>query len=306
MELSFYRWFFVSVLFMPYVLINHKKLLKAFRKNYFFLILFGALGIAGFNTFLYFGLQTSPATNALLINTSTPILIITLSTLILKTPITKMQLLGVGLSNLGVLYLISKGSFEDLINLNFTSGDLWVLSACIIWAFYSIFLKFKPKNLNSLDFFVIITLIGTFILCITFKLFGYSFSLDFIENTKILYSISYMVVFASIISFYLWNISTPKVGANKAGQFTHLMPIFGSFLAYIFLDEKIKLYHGIGMGLIGIGIYLSSFYKDHRLYIFYQNLSQIVLGSNKVKSQRSQDGKGCFSRLFRISNHRRL
>ncbi len=261
-ELSFYRWFSVLILLTPYIILNHKRILKAFIKNPFFLLLLGILGIAGFNTFVYLGLQTSPAINALLINSGIPVVIIILSALIFKTLITKIQILGIILSTLGVFYIIIKGSLDILINLKFTSGDLWIVLACFTWALYSTFLKLKPKELNPFDFFSIITLIGTSILYIIFKYLGYNISLNFVENNQVFYSLSYMVIFASILAFYFWNISTIKLGANKTGQFTHLMPIFGSILAYIFLKERLESYHFLGMIFIIFGIYLSMFYKQ--------------------------------------------
>ncbi len=260
-ELSFYRWFSVLFLLSPYIILNYKRIFKAFIKNPFFLIVFGVLGIAGFNTFVYLGLQTSPAINALLINSCIPIIIIILSSFILKTVISKLQIFGIILSTLGVLYIIVKGSFDVIVNLKFTSGDLWIILACFTWASYSTFLKLKPKDLKTFDFFSIITLIGTAILYIVFKYLGYEISLDFVENDQVFYSLFYMVIFASILAFYFWNISTVEVGANKAGQFTHLMPIFGSILAYIFLKEKLEIYHFIGAVFIALGIYLSIFYK---------------------------------------------
>ena len=74
----------------------------------------------------------------------------------------------------------------------------------------------------------------------------------------------YIVIFPSIISFYFWNKSILEVGANKAGQFTHLMPIFGAILAYIFLDETMQFYHFVGILLIAMGIYLSIFLKKSK------------------------------------------
>ena len=78
MQLSFYRWFFVLILLLPYIVINYKNLMRGFKKDSLLLVVFGAFGIAGFNTFLYYGLQTTTATNALLINSSIPIFIIIL------------------------------------------------------------------------------------------------------------------------------------------------------------------------------------------------------------------------------------
>ena len=75
-QLSFFRWFFVLVLLLPYILINYKNLILGLKKDSMILLVFSGLGIAGFNTFLYYGLQTTTATNALLINSSTPIFII--------------------------------------------------------------------------------------------------------------------------------------------------------------------------------------------------------------------------------------
>ncbi|MBY0541028.1 MAG: DMT family transporter, partial [Campylobacterales bacterium] len=72
MQLSFFRWFFVLILLLPYLLFHYKNIQKVFKKEYFLIIIFSALGIVGFNTFLYYGLQTTTATNALLINSSTP------------------------------------------------------------------------------------------------------------------------------------------------------------------------------------------------------------------------------------------
>lgn len=261
MQLSFFRWFFVLILLLPYILLHYKNILSVFKKEYFLIIIFGALGIAGFNTFLYYGLQTTTATNALLINSSTPIFIIVLSALIFRTTITKLQLSGVFLSTIGVIYLILKGDINHILELKFTVGDLWIIAACIDWALYTVMLKFKPKELNAFEFLGLTAFIGTIILALIFFYQGYSFEFSFLEKDEVLYSLIYIVIFPSILSFYFWNISTMEVGVNKTGQFTHLMPIFGAVLAYIFLGEVLEFYHFVGIILIGIGIYLSMFLK---------------------------------------------
>ena len=261
MQLSFFRWFFVLILLLPYILLHYKNILSVFKKKYFLIIIFGALGIAGFNTFLYYGLQTTTATNALLINSSTPIFIIVLSALIFRTTITKLQLFGVFVSTIGVIYLILKGDINHILELKFTVGDLWIIAACIDWALYTVMLKFKPKELNAFEFLGLTAFIGTIILALVFFYQGYSFEFSFLEKDAVLYSLIYIVLFPSILSFYFWNISTMEVGVNKTGQFTHLMPIFGAVLAYIFLGEVLEFYHFVGIVLIGTGIYLSMFLK---------------------------------------------
>ena len=261
MQLSFFRWFFVLILLLPYLLFHYKNIQKVFKKEYFLIIIFSALGIVGFNTFLYYGLQTTTATNALLINSSTPMFIIVISTLIFKTKITKLQLLGVLVSTLGVIYLILKGQINHIFELKFTVGDLWIILACVDWALYTILLKYKPKELNAFEFLGLTAFIGAIILYLIFLFQGYSFEFSFLENKDVFYSLIYIVIFPSILSFYFWNISTIELGANKAGQFAHLMPIFGAVLAYVFLDEVLEFYHFVGILLISSGIYLSIFFK---------------------------------------------
>lgn len=259
MQLSFFRWFFVWLLLLPYLIYNYKNLILGFKQNYILLTVFGTLGIAGFNSFLYYGLQTTTATNALLINSSTPIFTILFSMIIFRILITKIQFLGIILSTLGVLYLILKGDITHFYQLTFTFGDLFIIASCIDWALYSVLLRYKPENLTSFEFFGITTTIGVIVLYFIFTLQGYDFNFDFLDKKEVFYSLIYIVIFPSILSFYFWNIANIKIGANKAGQYTHIMPIFGAILAYIFLDEKIEIYHLIGMFFIFSGIYLSIF-----------------------------------------------
>ena len=261
MQLSFYRWFFVLILLLPYIVINYKNLMRGFKKDSLLLVVFGAFGIAGFNTFLYYGLQTTTATNALLINSSTPIFIILISSIIFRTLITKVQFFGVIVSTIGVLYLILKGDINHILELKFTPGDLWIVAAALDWALYSVLLKFKPKELSSFEFLTITTVIGVIILYVAFISQGFTLEFSFLQNNDILYSLIYIVIFPSILSFYFWNMATIEIGANKAGQSAHLMPIFGAFLAYIFLDEVLQFYHMVGMILIALGIYLTMFFK---------------------------------------------
>jgi len=265
MQLSFFRWFFVLLILAPYLIYRYEHIMKVFKKEYLWLVFFGVFGIAGFNTFLYYGLQTTTATNALLINSSIPIMIIVLSAILLKTKITKIQSLGIGLSTLGVIFLILKGSFENILILEFTNGDLWILLAGLDWALYSVLLRFKPKELNAFDFLSITAFIGMIVLTFVFYALGYSFDLSFLDKHSVLYAFTYMVIFPSILSFYFWNIATVEVGANKAGQFTHLMPIFGAILAFIFLGERLQSYHFMGIVFIALGIYLSLFLKTKKV-----------------------------------------
>ena len=255
-ELAFYRWEGVFLVILPLFILHYKKIFNVLKKHYLILFTLGTLSIAGFNTFIYIGLQYTTATNALIINSFIPILILILLNLLLKQKIHKKQLFGIILSTFGVLYLVLKGKIQNIFYLNFNKGDLFVLLAALDWALYSVLLKFKPKEITHNDFFITTVFIGVLVLL---PFYAYTFNLNH-EITVIknnFWAIFYVIFFPSILSYLFWNKGIAEIGATKTGQFIHLMPVFGILLAVIFLKEHLKIYHFIGIFLIGAGIYIS-------------------------------------------------
>ena len=48
-----------------------------------------------------------------------------------------------------------------------------------------------------------------------------------------------MALFSSVLAYIFWNRGVEQVGADVAGLFVHLMPVFGVVLAWVFLDERL-------------------------------------------------------------------
>ena len=265
LELAFFRWLFVICFSIPILFfVDIKKILKIVKENFLFLSILSFLGITLFNTVLYIALQTTTATNALLINSIIPILILVFSFFILKTQITLIQTIGIILSTFGVVFLVLKGNLLNISNIEFSKGDLWVIISSITWATYSTIVKLKPKGLSHLEFFVVIVFLGYLFLLPWYFFQGYSLERELFILKENWYFFIYVSVFASLLSFYFWHIGIDEIGADKTGQFTHLMPIFGSTLAFIFLGEKLELFHLIGALFIAFGIYLSLFIKSRK------------------------------------------
>jgi len=259
LTLNLFRWGAVTLILLPYIYMKRKMIVEAIKKDFGILLILSALGIAGFNTALYTGLQYTTATNALLINSSIPVLIVLFN----SEKITLKQMVGILFSTLGVVYLVLKGEGANLTALHFNQGDLWIIATSIIWALYSILIKKRPSYLSSFEFLSLISLIGFILLLVSFFLLGNRLSYEVFDlDTKIYSIILYMAIFPSLLSFYFWNKGVAEIGANKTGQFTHLMPLFGTLLAFVFLGEEICFYHFVGIFLIGLGIYLSLFLKN--------------------------------------------
>jgi drug/metabolite transporter (DMT)-like permease len=260
--LALFRWLLTALFISPVLIKNFSNILSSLKKNFLILNLLAIIGFSAFNTILYIGLHHTTATNALLINSSIPILILFFSFLILKTPISTKQFVGILLSTLGVVFLILKGEMSNLLELKLNIGDMWVILSSISWALYSVLLKFRPKDLSDIEFFSLSVYLGVFWLSIAYVLHGNNFIQDALHVKEFWWIFLYVALFASILSFYFWQRGIATLGASKVGQFTHLMPLFGSILAYIFLKERLHLYHLLGASFIATGIYLSIFLKQ--------------------------------------------
>ena len=62
----------------------------------------------------------------------------------------------------------------------------------------------------------------------------------------------------SIIAYAFFNRGVELIGANRAGPFFHLMPLFGALMAVAFLGEQFRLFHAIGMATILVGVALAT------------------------------------------------
>lgn len=263
--LAFYRWLGVFIAVLPFFILDFKKIFEVFKNNFVFTLLLAFFSIVCFNTLLYFGLEETTATNALLINSIFPMLVLFLSFIILKSKITQNQILGIVLSTLGVVFIVLKGDFLQIGNFELNHGDLYIISATLTWALYSVLLKYKKLSLTPTQFFAFMVVLGFIMMLPLYLNFTPSIANDLTLVYKHSEIILFMVIFPSILSFLFWNRGILEIGAEKTGQFTHLMPIFGTILAFLFLGETIMSYHFFGMVFIFLGIYLSQFLKKELL-----------------------------------------
>ena len=261
MQLALFRWLGAAVLISPIFIRSFSKIRHALKTHFFILSLLALLGITGFNTLLYIGLQNTTATNALLINSFVPVLILVFSFFILKINVSLRQLVGILLSAFGVIFLVVRGEIMSLSDIVVNHGDFWVIASAFSWALYSVLVKFRPKELSDVEFFATTLFLGLFWLIVIYGAMGYSPKDDVILITTYYPYFLYVAIFPSVVSYYFWHRGIKEIGANKTGQFTHLMPLFGAILAYIFLGERLHAFHVIGALFIAVGIYLSLFSK---------------------------------------------
>nr|WP_321467544.1 DMT family transporter [uncultured Desulfobulbus sp.] len=257
LALSFWRWSLALVILLPMAskpLWRQRSLLRAHTG---FILLQGILGVTGFNTLLYLAMQHTTVINAVLVNSCIPVLIALFSWFLYRETLLPRQCIGVFFSFMGVVLIMAQGAFSALLQVSFNRGDLLVFAAAVVWALYSANLKKYPRDLDPLVYLTAISLVGWggILPC---YLIERAMGKDFVVNTATTVTIGYVAVFASVLAFIFWNRAVRLVGANKAGPFVHLMPVFSSILAVIFLGEAPAWYQGQGLLLIILGIVLTT------------------------------------------------
>jgi len=251
------RWLLALLLISPFLLPKLKKNKKIILQHLPLLTLLSILSVACFNTFIYLGLTITTATNATIMQSMIPIVILVLSAFWLKESVSKQQWLGVSISLSGVLVLITKGELLSLLDYTINQGDIYVLIAVISWAIYSILLRYRPAELDGFTFFGVTVIIGSIALLPFSITEYYYYSSPILWQKNSILTIVYMAIFPSILAYIFWNKGVNELGAAKAGLFIHLMPCFGLILSSLLLNEKIYSFHIGGILLIFSGIYLA-------------------------------------------------
>jgi len=257
LTLNFFRWLIVWIILIPFTFRDILKNIKVIKKNFYPILLMSITSISIFNSVVYYSLNFTQVLNGALMISIIPVLIVFISFIFKTEKINFSQIFGLLLSITGVLTIITRLDFSKLINLDLNKGDLWLLVAMLSWAIYSTMLITHKTGLKYLSFMTAIVSIGLIFLFPQF-LFELSNHQVIKFNIPFILITSYVVFFAGLGSYILWNKAVVIVGPNKAGIFLHLMPVFSSFMAIFLLNEKLMNFHIIGAIIIIIGIYLSS------------------------------------------------
>lgn len=257
-SLAFWRWAIALLIIAPFGLRRVYEQRELLKKHGRFMFFQGLLGVTGFNTLIYIAMQSTTAINAVLVNSCIPVIIVIISWLIYKERLSIKQSVGVLISLSGVLLIIAKGDVAALQQFSFNQGDLLVLAAAVVWAFYSANLRNYPEGLHPIAYQTGIMMMGLIFL-IPCYLFELQTGKHMLLNISTILTVGYVAMFASVLAFICWTRAIREVGANRAGPFIHLMPVFSTILAIIFLDESLLAYHVKGMILVFSGIFITTF-----------------------------------------------
>lgn len=255
--LAFWRWAICLALTLPFALPHLKAQWPLLRAAWRPVLILGLLGVGGFNTFAYLALQHTSATNVLLLNSFIPVATLALAWGLLGKRLSGTGSLGVLVSLCGVITIVARGDSATLATLSLNVGDLWMLTAVLVWALYTIGLQWRPAGVDPMLLLAAFTVVGLAALTPAF-LWEMAQGRSVQVSPGALAGIAYVGALPGFLGYVFYNRAVAEVGPGKASLFIHLMPVFGTLLSAIFLGERPQPYHALGIALILSGIFLTS------------------------------------------------
>ncbi len=225
------------------------------RKRLPYLAAMGVLGFAGFNALFYVAAHSTSAINLGIIQGAIPVFVLLGALVAYRTPITPLQIAGVGLTMIGVVIVGSGGEMARLAALAFNFGDLIMVGACLLYAGYTVGLRRRPP-VSSLS---MLTMLAGSAFAASLTMTAFEAALGQLQwPTRTGWMIVALItLFPSFLAQICFIRGVELLGPGRAGVFINLVPVFASLFAVIFLQERFEAFHGIALTLVLGGIWLS-------------------------------------------------
>ncbi|RYF67077.1 MAG: DMT family transporter [Comamonadaceae bacterium] len=261
LTLNFVRWALAFVLLLPFamaVLRGGSPLWTHWRRY----ALLGLLGIGCYNALQYLALQTSTPINVTLVGSSMPLWMLATGTLFFGARVTQREVIGALLSMAGVLLVLSRGEWSQLVALRLVPGDLYMVAATICWAFYSWLLvrTHEPVQVRR-DWAAFLMAQMVFGLAWSGAFAAGEWGLGrahFELGTPLAAALAFIVIGPALLAYRCWGAGVQRAGPQLAGFFINLTPLFAALLSAAFLGEVPHVYHGVAFALIVAGIVVSA------------------------------------------------
>ena len=233
--------------------------LPAIRQHMGYTFLMGLVGLGGFGTLIYYSAYYTTAVNIGIIQGAMPAIVLIGSCWFFRTSVNFIQIAGVAVTILGVVFVSINGELEKLMSLSFNKGDLLMLIAVLFYGAYTVGLR-RKHNLSSIVLFA--SVVGwAFISTLPLTIYEFASGKTVWPDHKVWIIVGLIVLLPSFLSQICFIASVKLIGPARSGVFVNLVPVFASFLAVQLLGEAFELYHGLSLFLVLSGIYIFEKYK---------------------------------------------
>lgn len=248
------RWFAVGLCLALLSAGSHRPMVDFVRRHGWRIGMLALLGMGICGGGVYLGLSNTTATNATLIYSAAPLLILVLDGLFGERDVRPSQWIGSIIAFAGVAVVVLRGSLDTLLSLSFNIGDVLIALAALSWAAYSILYRKTPfEGLRAHQVFCLLALFGG-VVNAPFAAVELARGAEFPHGADTWLAIAGIIFISSLLAFSGFQHGVRTLGASIAGVFMYLMTPFGVALAIVFLGETLQVYHSVGIVLVLAGI----------------------------------------------------
>lgn len=249
------RWVIAVAVILPLSFSRLRTDWAMVKANWPLLIGAGIVGFGLFNMLLYTALNHTNVVNVMIEQAGIPILIFAGNFVLFRTQATALQLAGYFLTLIGVVVTAAQGQLARLLGLQLNIGDALMLLAVVLYAGYTVALRWKP-NIHWQSLLTAQGL-GGLLACVPFFAWHYSHVPLVMPDLTGWGVVVYAALFPSLVAAAAYIAGVELIGANRAGIFINLLPIFGVLLSVVILREPLHGYHFVAIALVCAGIVLS-------------------------------------------------
>jgi drug/metabolite transporter (DMT)-like permease len=257
-SIAFLRFAVASAFLLGLTRIREGRLPPPGRGQIIPVVLLGMTGVFAYNVLFFKGLRLIEASRASLIVATCPAFIAVASSIFLKEKLSLTKAVGIPLSVLGAIIVISRGHLSQLVTGGVGLGELFILGCVLSWVAYSLIGKLVMQRLSPLVSVSYSSLIGATALFVPALLFdGLPSNISqasLIDWT----SIVYLAVCGTVIGFVWFYEGVKAVGPTRAGLFINFVPISAVILAGLILHERVTWSLAAGAALVLSGVYLTN------------------------------------------------
>ena len=252
MTLTTLRWLIALSIVLILMLPQVRRDWPMIRRHWLQLLLYGAFGFTAFNALLYTALGYTSAINAVIEQAGIPMLIFVFNFVLFRIQASFAQVLGFTVTLVGVLVTAAHGEFSALAELEFNFGDALMLCACIVYAAYTVSLRWKPDM--HWQSFIAAPVLGALLSAIPLFLWEVSRGDAIFPDATGWAVVLYAGIFPSLLSQVLYVRGVEMIGANRAGLFINAIPVFGTILSVVLIGETMHMFHVVALLLVLGGI----------------------------------------------------
>jgi drug/metabolite transporter (DMT)-like permease len=255
MTLTLLRWVLVMAVLWPIYGTQVREHWPDIRQGLSRVVLMASLGFTGFNALYYIAAHYTTAVNIGILQGCMPMFVLAGAFLAHGTRASALQIVGALITALGVIVVATQGAPLAILDVDFNRGDVLMLVACVLYAFFTVALRDRPK-MPGAAFFTLLAFIAavTSLPLVALEAASTGLTLPTVQGLLVT---AYVAIFPSCLSQIFLLRAVDLIGPGRAGVYINLVPVFSAILAVLLLGEPFAFFHAVALVLVIGGILLA-------------------------------------------------